>query len=135
MSEEEEFCCSSCFDEIDNNNMVKYKVKSENKQWLISNYCENCVHYVINTSWKIFTDSVEKADCKKSLQKILDVGPPINIRDKVGFPDPNNKETLTEIHSLLFCRNNTIQSAKLKGSLTGIERNNYIKLLENFKFD
>ena len=131
---DEEFCCGCCFDEIDNNNMVKYKINSHDSQWLISNYCENCVNYIISTSWKIFTDSVEKADCKKSLQKILDVGPPINIRDKVGFPDPNNKDNLTEIDSLLFCRNKQIKSAKLDGSLEGVDRDNYIKLLENFKF-
>ena len=66
---DEEFCCGCCFDEIDNNSMVKYKINSQDEKWLVSTYCENCVNYVISTSWKIFTDSVEKADCKKSLQK------------------------------------------------------------------
>lgn len=133
-SDSEEFSCQSCFDEIDETNMVKYQINN-NHEWLLSNYCETCVNYLLNTSWKIFKDQVEKADCKKALQKILDVGPPTNLRDRVGFPNPIDKTKLTEIDNLFFCNNKEIKSAKLKGSLIGKEKDKYIEFLKNFKFN
>ena len=128
-----EFFCQCCFDDITNENMVKYQINN-NSKWLTSNYCETCVNFLQETSWKIFTDQVEKADCKKALQKILDVGPPINLRDKSGFPNPLDNNLLTEIDKLFLCSENKEKSAKLKGSLIGKDRENYILFLNNFKF-
>ena len=133
LSESDENCCKSCFDDLVNDNMVKYQINNNNT-WLLSNYCETCVNYLINNSWKIFKDSVEKADCKKALNKILEVGPPINLRDKGGFPNPIDNNLLTEVDKLLFCRENIIKSAKLKDSLIGNEREQYITFLKNFEF-
>ena len=133
-SSEEEICCQCCFDEItEEDNMVKYQI-NQNPEWLISNYCETCVDYLQNKSWKIFTDSVEKADCRKALQKILEVGPPINLRDRAGFPNPNDNNLLTEIDKLYYCSEKKEKSAKVIGSLIGVEREKYITFLENFKF-
>jgi len=129
----DEFCCQCCFEDITNENMVKYQINN-NSVWLTSNYCETCVDFLQEKSWKIFTDQVEKADCKKALQKILEVGPPINLRDKSGFPNPLDTNLLTEIDKLLICRENKEKSAKLTGSLTGEKRKQYINFLENFKF-
>ena len=123
--------CKSCFDDI--TNAVKYRIHKK-QQWHTSYYCETCVKYLIDNSWKIFTDQVKQADCKKALDKLVEVGPPINLRDRTGFPDPENKEQLTEIDELLFCSNNHIHTAKLKGSLTGQERIDYIHFLKSFKF-
>ena len=132
-SDDNEFSCQCCFDDITDENMVKYQINGKN-DWLTSNYCETCVIFLQETSWKIFTDQVEKADCKKALQKILDVGPPINLRDKSGFPNPIDNNLLTEIDKLFFCSENKEKSAKLIGSLTGKKRYEYITFLENFKF-
>tara|TARA_B100001094_G_C18126031_1_gene769515 strand:- start:384 stop:770 length:387 start_codon:yes stop_codon:yes gene_type:complete len=124
--------CKSCFEDLTKINKVYYRINNK-KNWLESKYCCNCVTYLQNTAWKIFTDQVTKADCKKALKKILDVGPPINLRDKNGFPDPIDNTKLTEIDELLFY-DNIIKPAKLKDSLVGQERINYISFLENFKF-
>ena len=132
-SDSNENTCLSCFDDLDETNMVKYQINN-NKTWLSSYYCETCVNYLINNSWKIFKDSVEKADCKKALNKILEVGPPINLRDKCGFPNPIDNNLLTEVDNILFCKENKITSAKLKDSLEGIEREKYINFLKNFEF-
>lgn len=132
-SDSDEVCCKCCFDDITNDNMVKYQINGKNT-WLTCNYCEMCVDYLQKTSWKIFTDQVEKADCKKALQRILEDGPPINLRDKGGFPNPVNKELLTEIDKLFFCSLNEEVSPKVTGSFTGKKREEYITFLENFKF-
>ena len=114
--------------------MVKYQINN-NTTWHLSNYCESCVYYLLNTSWKIYTDQVKQADCKKALQKLIDVGPPINLRDRVGFPNPLDKTKLTEIDNLMFLKNKKIISAKLKDSLSGEKRTEYIKFFKNFKFN
>ncbi len=126
--------CKSCFDNITEKNKVKYTI-NQKKEWHNSKYCEMCVTYLLNISWNLFTEQVEKADCKKALAKILEVGPPINLRDKIGFPNPNNPDILTEIDTLFFCSNKTIKDAKLKGSFTGNKRKEYITFLHNFKFN
>lgn len=133
-SDTDEFCCQCCFEEIVNENMVKYQI-NQNNEWLVCNYCDQCVIYLQNTSWKIYTDQVKQADCKKALTKLIDVGPPINLRDRVGFPNPLDKHKLTEIDNLMFCKNNEIKSAKLKDSLIGTEREKYIEFIKNFKFN
>ena len=51
-----------------------------------------CVTYLLNISWNLFTEQVKKADCKKALAKLLEVGPPIKLRDKTGFPNPSNPD-------------------------------------------
>ena len=124
--------CKSCFDDITLENKVSYRIHN-NTKWLPSYYCEQCTRFLLSTSWKIFTDQVKEADCKRALQKILEVGPPINLRDKTGFPDPHDNSKLTEINELLFSNGEQI-SAKLKGSFTGKKRQEYITFLENFKF-
>ena len=126
--------CKSCFDDINDVNKVQYRI-NQTKKWYNSNYCETCVTYLLNISWTIFTEQVEKADCKKALAKILEVGPPINLRDKTGFPNPNNSTLLTEIDELFFCSKKKIIDAKLKGSLIGNKRTEYIQFLQNFKFN
>ena len=130
----DEFCCQCCFEEIVNENMVKYQI-NQNNEWLVCNYCDQCVIYLQNKSWKIYTDQVKQADCKKALIKLIDVGPPVNLRDRVGFPNPLDKHKLTEIDNLMFCKNNEIKSAKLKDSLIGNEREKYIEFIKNFKFN
>tara|TARA_Y100000389_G_C17390754_1_gene479755 strand:+ start:572 stop:952 length:381 start_codon:yes stop_codon:yes gene_type:complete len=123
--------CQCCFEDLILSNKVFYRINNE-KEWMLSNYCKNCVLYLQNKSWGIFQDQVKEADCKKALQKILEVGPPINIRDKNGFPNPLDPTKLTEIDELKI--NDEIKTAKLTGSFTGKQRTDYITFLENFKF-
>ena len=129
-----EFFCQSCFDDITNENMVKYKINNDSK-WLTSNYCESCVDYLQENSWKIFTDQVEKADCKKALQKILMLDLLLIYVINQDFLSPLDNNLLTEIDKLFLCSENKEKSAKLKGSLIGKDREDYILFLfENFKF-
>jgi hypothetical protein len=61
-----------------------------------------------------------EADCKATLRRLLEKGPPIWLEDKHGFPIPENGDT--HVITLWFMHSNEERSAKLKGALEGEAR-------------
>lgn len=112
--------CSICFDEITKDNYVLYKDK-EDTLWLKSNYCKSCIQYLISTQWERYVDSVDKANCAAELRRLLELGPPINLREK-SFICNNER---SEVYKLYY--DSGEQSAKLNGSLTGVELDDWLK--------
>lgn len=117
--------CSYCFENITKDNFVLYQNK-ERGEWYKFQYCSSCVVFIINNQWNKYVQDVEKTDCMRSLESLLEMGPPINFRDR-------NIENNNEIHKFYY--SGSEQSAKLAGSLIGEERitwlNNKKKLLLN----
>ena len=63
-----EFFCQCCFDDITNENMVKYQINN-NSKWLTSNYCEHAL--IFKERVEIFTIGLKKQIVKKRYKKYL----------------------------------------------------------------
>lgn len=126
--------CASCYEEFDNSNTVEYQNRPDGN-WIKSPYCSECIQYLLDTGWAKYMTDVKKADCKASLRRALQEGPPVNLRDNV-FKRENENDT-GEIYQLKY--SGTIQSAKLKDSLEGESRNEWWtewkQILENMEIE
>ncbi|CDU19793.1 hypothetical protein YYC_05663 [Plasmodium yoelii 17X] len=117
--------CLICYDDINENNYIEYKT-DEYSEWYPSMFCMNCTGILIDTQYHKYVDSVQKSDCLKEQTSLLKMGPPINVKDKNGFPLSDGKE----IHSLWYFCDKQVHSAKLDGSLLGEDR---MKMWEELK--
>lgn len=110
--------CKCCCNEIGEENYVFYRDHKDG-ELIFCNYCDECITYLLENSWETYVKAVDKADCLAALKRLRELGPPINLREQ-GVPCNNESK---EIYELYY--KNSIQSAKLKNSLTGIEREKY----------
>ncbi|CRH01428.1 conserved Plasmodium protein, unknown function [Plasmodium relictum] len=113
----ENLVCLICYDDIDENNYIEYKT-DEFSKWYPSSFCLNCTNILLKTQYHQYINNVQKSECLREQTNLLQMGPPINIKDKNGFPFSDGKE----IYSLWFFSDKKIHSAKLDGSLVGEER-------------
>lgn len=120
-----EYTCISCYDNITNENYVLYK-DNEISPWKSCNFCEICIINMIETQWELYVQNVATEDCEPTLRKLLNKGPPINLRENSIICD--NEQS--EVYKFWFA--NSEQSAKLKGSLEGEQRNKWIQ--DKFSF-
>ncbi len=127
-----EIDCIACCCPIDEDLYSEFRY-DPNQKWIQSRYCWDCIQYMLKNKWQDYVDGITKADCASALERLINGGPPINLRDPVGFydPDPNkhdeiqkgifrNKDVSLEVFELRY--QNNIYPAKLDNSLTGDER-------------
>ena len=119
--------CLCCWDDIISSNFVEYRAISEG-QWLPSGFCEMCIDQLIKTQWETYVKAIEKTTCKAEMRRLLQRGPPINVRDIKALPCPDDGE----VFSLWYSSDSNEHSAKLDGSLTGDERDTFLKEKINF---
>lgn len=113
-------CCFDTFTE------VKYK-DAPNGQWMDSKYCSSCIQHLIDTQWETYTDNIKTEKCKVALKRLIDTGPPINLRDSLVFPCSNERNEVYE-----FLINGEIFSAKVKCPLSDEELTEYCNELRRF---
>lgn len=124
--------CLVCCSPIDTQLYSEFRYHQE-QEWIPSRYCWDCIQYLLKTRWQDYCDSITKADCAVALDRLIQNGPPINLRDPVGFYDPEpskheeiqpgmfrNKDVSLEVYEFKYCNN--VLTAKLEGSLTGNKR-------------
>ena len=125
--------CLICFDDITNETMTMYKrykrssgnnQDNENNFYTKSKCCVTCVKHMLDVSWENYVDRLKNADCEAEMRRLLELGPPINLRCSNVLESDNKIDPKEEFESLYF--DNQEQSAKLKGSLIGDDRNNWI---------
>lgn len=109
-----ELTCACCWDDITSSNYVEYKA-SESSEWLTSGYCMTCIEQLIETQWDQYVNGLANSTCKAEQRRLLNRGPPINIRDPKALPCPDD----AEVFQLWYMIDNSTHSAKLKGSLEG----------------
>lgn len=63
--------------------------------------------------FKRYCDSVANTSCAREQRSLLARGPPVNLRDRLAFPESDDQE----IHSLWYAKDKAIHSARLKDSL------------------
>ncbi|GAW82589.1 hypothetical protein, conserved [Plasmodium gonderi] len=119
--------CLICYDDIDESNYIEYKT-SHTSEWYPSMFCLNCTEILIQTQYHKYINNVQKSECLREQKNLLEMGPPINVKDKNGFPLSEGNE----IHSLWYFCDKKIHTAKLDGSLVGEERVNLWNELKNF---
>ncbi|KAI4836782.1 hypothetical protein MKS88_004586 [Plasmodium brasilianum] len=113
----ENLVCLICYDDIDENTYIEYQTH-EFGEWHPSMFCMNCTGILIETQYHKYINNVQKSECLREQKNLLEMGPPINIKDKNGFPLSDGKE----IYSLWYFCDKKVHSAKLDGSLVGEER-------------
>lgn len=127
--------CLACAMELEDDLVSQYRF-SEDQEWINSRYCWDCIQYMIENNWSIYLNGIAKADCAAALNRLIVHGPPINIRDPVGFIDPNNCKAIKDPKGIIlnyqnndvtlevkeFLHDNIIISAKLKDSYQGEQR-------------
>ncbi|CAM9090094.1 unnamed protein product [Chrysoparadoxa australica] len=122
--------CSCCWEDVDMDLYVEYTAE-EGGDWLPSQFCLTCVESLLNSQWKMYVEGLAKATCKAEQKRLLDRGPPINLRDKTALPCPDDGE----VHELWYGKDGQSHSAKLLGSLQGDERQRWWDEKLAFKFD
>lgn len=122
--------CASCWDDLAAESYVEFQA-AEGGPWLPSKYCSTCVDYLLRTQWSVYTTALAKVTCKAEQRRLLERGPPINLRDPTALPCPDDGE----VYALWFMGGNEIRSAKLEGSLVGEERRKYWDEQLSFQFD
>jgi hypothetical protein len=105
-------CCSK----IDNSNYVLYKDR-ELEDWKSSFYCTDCIKYMLLTQWEEYVKLINSANCESALKRLIEEGPPINIRDMMGLPCENETK-----EPLYLYYDEGHRYAQLKGSLIGEAR-------------
>ena len=93
--------CVVCCEQIDNNNVVYYKLNNLWKQYM---FCAICTENILENKWYSQINNIKNADCEKELKKLLNK--PIN---KLTIDSSINTE---EIDLIYF--NNSIYSSELK---------------------
>jgi len=74
-------------------------------------------------------DRVQKSDCEAELRRLMEIGPPVYIKDNHGFP---LDEGDTHIVKLWFAADNDERSSKLTGAVEGAEREELWETLKSF---
>lgn len=104
----------SCWDDVTPESYVEYKSSAES-EWKPSGFCQTCINFLLNSQWDIYTSALAKSTCKAEQRRLLQHGPPINIKDAKALECPDGGE----VFSLWFMSDGLEHSAKLKGSLVG----------------
>ena len=105
--------CIACYDELTN---ILYYCEDYHKNWKRSQYCINCINYLKKMQWDNFQKDIND-DCLATLRRIIETGPPINVRDIYSMKCENESG---EVY--LFMYENIEVDAKLENSLIGDER-------------
>ena len=116
--------CSLCYNEIEN--PVMYKKNTFDK-WYGTTVCLDCILYLKRTQYNDYLNNVQTTDCKRTLKRLLEIGPPMWVNDEHIF---KNVDYNQDEHIIEFKCNHEITSARLDGSVDGDERT---QLWENLK--
>ncbi|PHJ25207.1 hypothetical protein CSUI_000947 [Cystoisospora suis] len=129
--------CLVCFESLTPENYAEYRVSEgtdgeppqgdgSNKEdlsrrstcWYPSKFCVDCLEELQASQFKRYCDSVANTNCAREQRSLLARGPPVNLRDRMAFPESGDQE----IHSLWYAKDNAVHSARLKDSLDGEAR-------------
>lgn len=110
--------CLVTYEDITEENYVEYQVYPSMK-WKPALFEQCVVEQMLNDMFQQYIDRVKKTDCQAELRRLLEKGPPIYISDEHGLPLEEGEDYVTR---LWFSSDNSIRSAKLKGSKEGEER-------------
>lgn len=94
--------CAVCCEQINNNNVVYYKLNNFWKQYM---FCSVCTEYILENKWYLHISNIKNADCEKELKNLLNKP----IMNKLTI----DSTIYTEEIDLIYY-NNLIHSSTLK---------------------
>ena len=115
--------CIICFEE--KSDQIFYQ-DNENSLWKLVPYCLNCINEMKEKQWNIYVNNIENEKCKKSLTRLLKLGPPTKIRDP-SLPCNNPTEKVYQ-----FKVNNELMNSFLKNYYTGEKMEKYKQFITNY---
>jgi len=68
--------CTICYEELNENIIVYNWINNEKSK---SNFCLECVTYMLNNNFDNYISEINKADCEKSLRSALSKPIPLNL--------------------------------------------------------
>jgi sporulation protein YlmC with PRC-barrel domain len=68
--------CTICYEELNNDIIVYNWINNEKSR---SNFCLDCVTYMLNNNFDNYLTEINKADCEKSLKCALSKPIPLNL--------------------------------------------------------
>ena len=120
--------CMVSYEDIteEDKNYVEFQ-SAPSMKWKPCQFEKDTVQQLLDTQFTSYMTRVKKTDCQAELRRLLEAGPPVWLSDANGFPMDEGE---THVESLWYAEDNKERSARLKGSVTGSERD---KLLESLK--
>lgn len=119
--------CMVCFEELSKANYAEYcmrpqaaesNVEGDSGPWFPAKFCVDCIEELQASQFKRYCDSVANTTCAREQRSLLERGPPVNLRDRLAFPESEDQE----IGALWYAKDNAVHTAKLKDSLEGAAR-------------
>lgn len=104
--------CLVCFEDLSRENAVGYK-PSKHAGWSLSTFCVDCVKHLLKIQYHKYLDTLATTTCAKEQRTLLDRGPPVNVSDRLGFPEAES----AEVYSLYDFGSAEPLSPRLEGSL------------------
>ena len=114
--------CISCCDDIEVSLFYK---DTEDSEWKPCPYCEGCINWFKQNQWNTYVNTIKTETCKKTLKRMIELGPPTRIREPTGLPsdDPSGQIWKLKI-------GDEIIPANLEGSYEGERMEEYKKELK-----
>jgi hypothetical protein len=97
--------------------------------WKPAMFEQSVVQQLLDSQFHTFVERVKTTDCQAELKRLLDVGPPVHVSDKMGFP---LEEGDTHVINLWYASDNQERSATLEGAVQGEERQALWEELKQF---
>lgn len=117
--------CACCFCDIDD--VLKYRDEKDGK-WKDCIYCKDCVEYMIETQFNDYVERIKNETCKVSLERLLEMGPPLKFRDPKVICN-NDKNEVYEFNMFQSDLNNVYKGDKMVKYMNFIE--NYLNEIKN----
>jgi len=97
----------------------------------VTNYFSSLLYKkLLDSQFETYLDRVKKTNCQAELRRLLAAGPPIYLSDKHGLP--LDDECDEYVINLWYACDGKERSAKLKGALEGVEREELSQSLKRF---
>jgi len=109
-------------------NYVEYQCYPSMK-WKPAHFELSVVQQLLDSQFETYLNRVKKTDCQSELRRLLATGPPIYLSDKHGLPLDEGEEYVI---NLWYACDGKERSAKLKGALEGVERDELLQSLNRF---
>jgi len=99
-------------------------------KWKPAQFELSVVQQLLNVQFEQYLNRVKKTDCQAELRRLLAAGPPIYLSDKHGLPLEDEGEEY--VIKLWYACDGEERSAKLKGAVEGVEREELLQSLKKF---
>jgi len=110
-------------------NYVEYQCYPS-MEWKPAQFELSVVQQLLDSQFETYLDRVKKTNCQAELRRLLAAGPPIYLSDKHGLP--LDDECDEYVINLWYACDGKERSAKLKGALEGVEREELSQSLKRF---